>query len=151
MPTYVYVVNEDDRGESFLLFPLPGLLTTNPLPAGSTHLLPGSSEEERIYWTVSRTGGREHFLVFASPQPLSPAFQGLLDALPRASAERAITPRRMSNAMVGALRGVGGLVKGPPAESQPGLRAEFGVPLPAGEETARGVWVRQLTLDNPGR
>lgn len=151
VPTYVYVINEDDRGESYLLFPLPGLRTTNPLPAGSTHLLPGASAEERVYWTVSSTGGREHFLIFASPQPLSPAFQGLIDALPHASAERAITPQRMSSAMVGALRGVGGLVKGPPVDAQPGLRAEFGVPLPAGEETARGVWVRQLTLDNPGR
>ena len=41
VPTYVYVVNEDDHGESFLLFPLPGLHAVNPLPADSRHEIPG--------------------------------------------------------------------------------------------------------------
>jgi hypothetical protein len=151
VPTHVYVVNEDDRGESFLLFPLPGLRTSNPLPAGSRHVIPGLSGGERVYWTVSSAGGREHFLIFASPQPLSPAFQRLFEALPRPSADAAISPRQMSADMVGALRGVGGLAKGPAVADGPGLRTEFGVPLRDGEETVRGVWVRQLTLDNPGR
>lgn len=152
VPTYVYVINEDDRGESFLLFPLPGLRAANPLPANTRHAIPGTAGGERVYWTVSSAGGREHFLIFASPQPLSPAFQRLFDALPRPSADAAITPRPMSADMVGALRGVGGLAKGPATTAPgPGLRAEFGAPLPDQEETARGVWVRQLTLDNPGR
>jgi len=151
VPTHVYVVNEDDRGESFLLFPLPGLRTSNPLPAGARHVIPGPSGGERVYWTVSSAGGREHFLIFASPQPLSPAFQRLFEALPRPSADAAIAPRQMSADMVGALRGVGGLAKGPAVAAGPGLRTEFAVPLPDGEETVRGVWVRQLTLDNPGR
>ncbi|MGE0361548.1 MAG: hypothetical protein AB7H93_14245 [Vicinamibacterales bacterium] len=42
----------------------------------------------------------------------------------------AIAPRQRSADMVGALRGVGGLAKGP---------------------AVRGVSVRQLTLENPGR
>ena len=41
VPTYVYVVNEDDRGESYLLFPLPGLQAVNPLTAGTRHEIPG--------------------------------------------------------------------------------------------------------------
>jgi hypothetical protein len=151
VPTHLYVVNEDDRGESFLLFPLPGLRTANPLPANTRHAIPGRANNERVYWTVSSAGGREHFLVFASPQPVSPVFQRLFDALPLPSADIAIAPRPMSPDMVGALRGVGGLTKAPSAPSGPPLQAEFGVPLPAGEETTRGVWIRQLTLINPGR
>ena len=40
-PAHVYVVNEDDHGESYLLFPLPGQKVTNPLPAGRPTRLPG--------------------------------------------------------------------------------------------------------------
>jgi hypothetical protein len=29
------------------------------------------------------------------------------------------------------------------------LLKEFTIPLAPGEETVRGIWVRQLTLDNP--
>ena len=32
-PTYVYIVNEDDQGESLLLFPLPGHAVANPIAA----------------------------------------------------------------------------------------------------------------------
>ena len=35
-PTYVYIVNEDDEGESLLLFPLPGQAVANPI-AAETH------------------------------------------------------------------------------------------------------------------
>ena len=36
VPTYVYVVNEDDEGASFLMFPLPGQSVVNPLSTGAT-------------------------------------------------------------------------------------------------------------------
>lgn len=151
VPTYLYVVNEDDHGKSFLLFPLPVLAAANPLPAGTRHEIPGLVNGARVSWEVSTAGGREHFLIFASPQPLSPAFQRVFDALPRASADRPVLAQRLTRDMVGALRGVGGLATAPAPLAGPGLRAEFGSPLPSGEETARGVWVRQLTLDNPRR
>ena len=150
VPTYVYVVNEDDRGDSYLLFPLPGL-PANPLAAGTRHEIPGIVNGSRVNWRVSSAGGREHFLIFASPQPLSPAFQRVFDALPRPSADAPVLAQPLSTDLVGVLRGVGGLAKAPGPAAGPGLRAEFGSPLPTGEETARGVWVRQLTLDNPGR
>lgn len=151
VPTYVYVVNEDDHGESFLLFPLPGLQTVNPLAAGTRHEIPGVAGGQRVQWQVSSAGGREHFLIFASPQPLSPAFQRVFDGLARPRADRPVLAQRMTRDLAGALRGVGGLATAPAQTAGPGLREEFGSPLPSGEETARGVWVRQLTLDNPGR
>jgi eukaryotic-like serine/threonine-protein kinase len=151
VPTYVYVVNEDDLGASFLLFPLPGFETANPLPAGTPHEIPGKVNGTRVFWTVSSAGGREHFLIFASPHPLSPAFQRVFDALPRPSADAPTLAQPLSNDLVSVLRGVGGLTTAPAPVAGPGLRAEFGSPLPGGEETARGVWVRQLTLENPAR
>jgi hypothetical protein len=151
VPTYVYVVNEDDHGASFLLFPLPGLETANPLPVGTANEMPGLVNGTRVFWTVSSAGGREHFLVFASPQPLSPVFQRVFDALPRPSAEAPALAQPLSNDLVSALRGVGGLTTAPAPVAGPGLRAEFGSPLSSSEETARGVWVRQLTLENPQR
>jgi eukaryotic-like serine/threonine-protein kinase len=41
-PTYVYIVNEDDRGESFLLFPLPGQAADNPISPGGPTRVPGT-------------------------------------------------------------------------------------------------------------
>ncbi len=126
-------------------------MPANPLPAGTRHEIPGIVNGRRVNWRVSSAGGREHFLIFASPQPLSPAFQRVFDALPRPSADAPVLAQPLSTDMVGVLRGVGGLAMAPGPATGPGLRAEFGSPLPNGEETARGVWVRQLTLDNPGR
>ena len=40
-PVHVYVINEDEHGESYLLFPLPGQNLANPLPGGLTNRLPG--------------------------------------------------------------------------------------------------------------
>jgi serine/threonine-protein kinase len=42
VPTFVYIVNQDERGESHLLFPLPGQSLSNPVPAGQAHRLPAS-------------------------------------------------------------------------------------------------------------
>src|SRR5262245_13057520 len=67
IPAYVYIVNEDDQGASYLLFPLPGQAVTNPLPAGISNRIPGTRDAE-VNWQVDAAGGREHFLIFASPE-----------------------------------------------------------------------------------
>lgn len=150
VPTYVYVVNEDDRGASFLLFPLPGQELVNPLPVGTRHEIPGNLHGERTFWTVSTAGGREHFLIFASPQPLTPTFERMFASLPRPSADAPIVVARpLSPDLVGMLRGVGGLTVAPARSADTSLNAQFGAPLPDAAEAARGVWVRQLTLENP--
>ncbi len=151
IPTYLYVVNEDDHGESFLLFPLPGHPEVNPLPAGTRHEIPGAVNGERIFWTVSSAGGREHFLIFASPQPPSPAFERMFGALPQPTAGTGVLAQPLSTDLAAELRGVGRLGKAPVGTPRRRLNEEFGAPLPNTEETARGIWVRQLTLDNPKR
>ena len=96
---------------------------------------------------MTSAGGREHFLIFASPDPPSPAFDRIFAMLPRPTADSPAAP--VSTDLAGVLRGVGGLAKAPAKPSSTGLTREFGVPLTNAEETVRGVWVRQLTLENP--
>jgi len=49
---------------------------------------------------------------------------------------------------VGVLRGVGGLTVSPRASAGK-LAEQFTTPLPETAEAANGLWVRQITLDNP--
>ena len=149
VPTYLYVVNEDDQGQSFLLFPLAGRPQANPLSAATRHVIPDTVNGERMFWTVSSAGGREHFLIFASPLPPSPAFARLFAALPQPSLDTAVLAQPLSTDQASALRGVGALSKAPAQAPGTKLNEEFSAPLPDIEETARGVWVRQLTLANP--
>ena len=142
--THLYVVNEDENGKSFLLFPLPGEPEeTNPVPANREVRLPRTHN-----WLVSSAGKREHFLVFASAGRLE-AFEQLFATLlsPRVRAERDST---IPSSVIEQLRGVGEVKAIPPATDSArslNLRDVFQVPL-QGRETATGLWVRQLTLVN---
>jgi len=150
-PTHVYVVNEDDRGASFLLFPLPGQALTNPLPAGSPTRLPGDRDGTRLYWQVTSAGGREHFLIFASPEPMA-AFERMFAALPRPALHAPVESAPLSHDDVGLLRGVGGLVSRPAQTSGDSrLTERFTTELAQTAETAHGLWVRQITFVNPPR
>ena len=149
VPAHVYVVNEDEQGEAYLLFPLPGQALTNPLPAEQPHRLPGVQEGRPLSWQVTSAGGREHFLIFASPEP-SEAFEQMVATLPPPTPDKPVQAVRLSREAVGVLRGVGGLTSTPVQTSQQlRLTRDFATPLVAGEETVRGVWIRQLTLENP--
>jgi eukaryotic-like serine/threonine-protein kinase len=152
VPSWVYVVNEDEKGDSFLLFPLPGQQLANPLPPGELHEIPGVVDGERVNWEVSSAGGREHFLVWVTPQEPNAAFKRMFSSLSRPKVGATVMAQRLNNDHISALRGVGGLVKMPASPGVVGpLSREYTVPLPSGAETARGVWVRQLTLENPVR
>lgn len=146
VPVYTYVVNEDDKGKAYLLFPLPSQKLTNPLPAGLQHQIPGLVNNIPVRWEVSSVGGQEHFLVFVSPEPPTAEFQQMIAALPTSSFYQ---PQEMGNELVGALRGVGGLIKAPPAAERRRLSDDYREPLLTGEQPANGWWVRQLTVLNP--
>lgn len=151
VPVYAYVVNEDERGNSFLLFPLPDQALANPLPAGVRHEIPGRVSGDAVRWVVNTAGGREHFLVFITPTAPTPAFERMFASLRRPSLDAPILAAPLSDELVGALRGVGGLAKAPRAPANPTLSGQFTTALPDTSETAKGVWIRQLTLDNPGK
>ncbi len=150
IPAYVYVVNEDEQGQSYLLFPLPGQSIPNPVPAGVTHQLPGIINGTQVHWQVSSAGGREHFIVFISPEPPPSSFERLFATLPHPTAGARVTGHKLSAAGLGILRGVGGLTA-TPVQADQGLRnsPEFATPLSTTEEVASGLWVRQITLENP--
>jgi eukaryotic-like serine/threonine-protein kinase len=150
VPVHVYIVNEDEQGESYLLFPLPGQSMSNPLAALEHHRLPGGLNREETSWQVTTAGGREHFLIFATPAPPSPAFERMFAALPRPAEGRPVRHHRLSRDAINVLRGVGGLSTTVTSKQRPlRLDPEFAAPLTATQEVARGVWVRQLTLENP--
>ena len=145
-PVHMYVVSEDDRGESYLLFPLPDQIPTNPLPAGR-HRLPGMFEGSKLFWEVTSTGGREHFVVIASLAP-SPTFEKMFAMLPRPTFNRPVA--RLTPDNLGVLRSVGGLALATPSrDAQLRMTTGFGNPLTGREETVSGVWIRQATMENP--
>ena len=149
VPAHVYVVNEDEQGEGYLLFPLSGQSVTNPLPAGQMHRLPGTQAGERISWQVTSAGGREHFIIFANTAPLS-SFERLFAGLPPPGRDNPVQAVGLSREAVGMLRGVGGLTTtSTGAGAATGLSREFSTPLVDGEESVRGVWIRRVTLENP--
>jgi eukaryotic-like serine/threonine-protein kinase len=149
VPIYVYVINEDDTGEAYLLFPLPGQAIRNPLPAGDFIRLPGTQNGERISWQVTTSGRREHFIIAASPEPSS-MLESLVDHIPVSAVGRPVRSHRLPGPAASLLRSVGGLVA-TPASADRRLRDDptFATPLTDGEETVQGVWIRRLTLDNP--
>jgi serine/threonine-protein kinase len=151
VPTHLYVVNEPEVGDPFLLFPLKSQGQTNPVLANRQVRLPGSA-----YWQVTSAGGREHFLVFASPQRIE-AFERAFADLPEPKAGQQVTAAPLPTATVDRLRGVGGLVPEPSQPPTPSaarssrarLAPLFTSPLPEARETVSGLWVRQITFENP--
>lgn len=172
---HVYVLSEDARGESYLLFPLPGSSEINPLRGGASHELPGRVAGQPIYWQVSSDGGEERILVVASPEPQE-ELEREISRLPAPRAESA-TPvfAELSEPTVRRLRGIGWL--GAPAESPGNAGTTTGArprtsttstapttsrPTPTGAvdriralahqtETTRGIYLREITLTNSGR
>lgn len=151
---HVYVLNEDERGEAYLLFPQPAYDLANPLPAGRRHRLPGPVAGRAAQWTVTSAGGREHFLVVASPEALSEVERALA-ALPAPERGRrpGEAPVRLSPEIVRRLRGVGGFELGPAPADSVAARPLFAVVrrLAGRESGVRGVWFRQISLENPGK
>ena len=104
---YVYVINADDAGKSYRLFPLPDVQPDNPLAAAKVHRLPG----EDTNWVVNREGGREHFVVVVTPVR-NEAFEAVVRTITPATAGAGpVTRSVIPPAEIGVLRSVGGLAK----------------------------------------
>jgi hypothetical protein len=112
-PVHVYVLDEDEAGQAFVLFPLPELAQHNPLGAGR-HRLPGLLGGREFFGDVTTAGGEESVLLVASVQSL-PGLEQALAGIPTAAAGR---PVQIGSAQVaGTLRGLGGLSPAPQAAS----------------------------------
>lgn len=150
-PVHVYVLTEDEAGAVFVLFPLSGRGTHNPLAAGVRHRLPGREQTEELSWQVTSAGGRETFLVLASRAPLAPVAEAVA-TIPQAAADAAVAYRTLPADALARLRGVGGVVRGPTLQeaSHPRILSGLAHDL-AKSRTGREVWMRLLVLENPAR
>jgi hypothetical protein len=145
VPVHLYVVNEDEHGQAFLLFPLPGQRLGNPLAAGKRVTVPDGTR-----WQVTTPGEKEHFIVFASPEPIE-SLEAAFAALPTPRQGAAVTAS-LPQTSVERLRGVGGLkASETPSDNLPRLSRLFKTPLTDAPERTRGLWVRQFTVENPGQ
>ncbi len=154
VPIYVYVVNEDDEGASFLMFPLPGQSVMNPLQPGRRYRIPGMSQGKQMSWRVSTLGRREHFVMFASRER-SPEFENIVSNLPVPLLDKPVASTPLSPDALSVLRSVGGLAvssvpTGDDAKASRQLHQmpEF-EPFVPGEQTGRGIWRRRATFENP--
>ncbi len=149
-PVWVYVLNADDQGEAYLLFPQPRFDLRNPLPADSTLVLPGPMAGREVAWTVTSAGGRETFLVVAGPEPvpeLEPGASGLSAPDPG----RAVEYTGVQTGVIERLRGVGGLSEAAasPAAMDGGAALGRFRALAGRESGVTGLWVREIVLRNP--
>ncbi len=132
-PAYVYVLNEDDTGSVFKLFPLSGAELANPLPAGTDIRLPGKVAGEAQDWRVTSRGGRERFFVVVARQKI-PALEEL--QLAEARRDLPVLGGDLLAQNDGPTRGVGGLSPRP-------QNSHLGA-------TRIGTWLEQLREKSPG-
>ena len=145
---YVYVLNTDDAGKTFRLFPLADHQPDNPLAPAKEHRLPG---DVGVDWAVSSAGGREHFVIMVNPVKVD-AVEALVRSIPGAAEGR--TAATISTRDIGVLRSVGGLLKDKSAAtaSEPSLLwFEEASDLTGQRETASGAWMRRLTVPGVSR
>jgi serine/threonine protein kinase len=109
---FVYVINQDDRGNTFLLFPSSQWQISNPLRADTVNLLPGETLSGRMAagWEVNSVGVYENFLLVASRYRLD-EFENQLAEIPEAgnSTPGSLAQTLGPTQMVGLSRGVGGV------------------------------------------
>lgn len=142
---HLYVVNEDERGAAYLLHPLPGQDGANPLTADERHRLPRTRDGRQVFWQVTSQGGREHFLLVASPEPL----RDVEAELASLDVPRLGQPVQASAGVISRLRGLGGLSADPPGKTTaPSRLAQLARRLASHPETVRGAWIRQIDLEN---
>jgi len=149
---YVYVLNEDEGGRRFLLFPIAGGSKGNPLAGDARHRLPGSVRGLERNWQIDSAGGKEAVFVVASIDPVPP-----LEALvPRGAvpAEVAVGyPETGDLAMRDVLRGMGRTTVAGPAEpaASPASAsiASLVERLRDAREEAKDLWIRKIDLINP--
>jgi serine/threonine protein kinase len=146
---HVYVLNEDDLGEVFVLFPLEAVELKNPIQASRRHRLPGSRGGEDLSWQVSSAGGEEHLLVIASPTPLA-ELEELLRNVPRAM-DGEVTYIPVPETVIATLRGIGRLAVDKNLGTTSASDSLFSQVrfLVDGEESSQGVWIRRVDLKNP--
>ncbi|HET9887515.1 MAG TPA: serine/threonine-protein kinase, partial [bacterium] len=145
--TYVYVINWDDEGRAYLLFPMRSSELHNPLAPGDEHHLPGTVGGEPFAWEVSSAGGREHFAIVASRDRLA-EFERLVGTLESVAvdAQKELSP----SAFDGLLRGVGRATsfKGRNASGPEEILRNLEKQIQSDSEMKRRVALRVITVQS---
>ncbi|MCC6650422.1 MAG: protein kinase, partial [Candidatus Eisenbacteria bacterium] len=111
---HVYVLDEDEQGETFTLFPVAGAELANPLAPSQRHRLPGERAGAPFDWVVTSAGGREHVLIVASRRRIA-ALDKLVAATEPAADSRQVAYAPVTDEAFTALRGIGGMAPSAPA------------------------------------
>jgi eukaryotic-like serine/threonine-protein kinase len=148
---HLYVLDEDERGHAFVLYPLPGASPTNPLPPGAKHRIPESANGNGLTWEVDTAGGQETLLLVASIDPL-PDLEAEIHALPSPTAEGSPSLPGETAPSGKRLRGIGRLREepAPPSGDAAGRLAALARDLGTDRDRAGRIWVREIRLENPG-
>jgi len=143
---YVYVLDEDEQGRVYVLFPVAGVDLRNPLPAHTRIRLPGRFEGKRFDWQVTSAGGEEHLLALVSRRPL-PEVDQQVAGMEQAARGREVAYAEMPLAALETPRGIGGMAESEPTTGGSSRLAALAKRL-AGQHP-RDVWMRTLWLRNP--
>ena len=147
---FVYILNEDRKGETWVLFPA-GLDLDNPLVPGVTHKLPGDLDSLPQSWKVTSAGGEETILIIASRRPLGD-LENELARLPHAGPGRPGTYAQLGPEAIDLLlRGIGGMMgRIEPTASAGSRLAQIAKLVPETGRSTGDIWVKQILLQNPG-
>lgn len=147
---HAYVLDEDQTGNLYVLYPVAGLEPGNPLAAGERHRLPGALAGTPQEWQVTSAGGRETVLIVASEEPL-PLLEAKIRTLPKAAPGQPPVYAQLDAESLDELRGIAGLVAAAPATPPaPGGRlADLAANLETGRPNRAGLWIRRIDLSNP--
>jgi eukaryotic-like serine/threonine-protein kinase len=139
---HVYVLDQDEKGQAFLLFPLAGLDRQNPLRGDRVHRLPGTLKGTPNYWDVTSAGGEEVLVIVASRQPV-PDIEAIRKRLTEGGANG---PVEISSEEAIRIRGMGKMSPRPTSnEEVKGIIQ--GLDTRSSKE--KGLWVFEFRLPNP--
>jgi hypothetical protein len=145
-PMHVYVLDEDASGNVYVLFPVPGLAPTNPLPAGTRHRLPGRLGGVSQDWEVTSADGRETILVVSSKRPLEPLARELA-SIPAASRGVQLAYAELDPSAIEGLRGVAGMKPSRSrVDAESGRLASLAEDYRRQARTAEDLWIREFGL-----
>jgi predicted Zn-dependent protease len=140
---HVYVLNQDEAGRAFLLYPLPRLDKQNPLRGGVRHRLPGPVSGEPNYWQVDQSGGDEWILVAAGRNPI-PELERQIAGLPMAGAGLGV--ELGDSEVIATLRGISGLAPRPGDANGSGPLSDISEQFADRTNGSGGVWVWEMKL-----
>lgn len=147
-PMYTYVLNQDQSGNAYVLFPIQGVSPRNPLPAIG-YRLPGRMGDSLVYWTVTSVGGREGIVVIGSRSPLQ-ELEDVIARVPRASPNVPVRFGPSDPAADGEPRNIGGIVKEGVVSGDTQRRLDEMIQTLEQRSKEEGdVWIWRATLTNP--